>query len=348
MSSKPEIRDLDEFSKIPEGVFPYQDGEDIEVSEFWLGRYEVTIYDYSQFLEALRADPTLTEKIRHPDQPENKTSYLPEKWGQIYGAAMKGRKFLGGPVDPNCPVIGVDWWDAYAYAKWRGGRLPTEQEWEKAARGRSGSNFPWGDEIVPSNFNSGLDHEANETTEEGGVDGYKYWCPVDAIEMDESRYAIIGLAGNVSEWTATWGAHPDSPDKQVPLKRGASFATKSGFDLKARRAGETAEERNFFTGFRIAADSPDPEPLSAPVGAEPTDDSPAPSEDSEAESTPPAEPEGEMTPDAPAPETTPGTPANDDASPVMESGDSVDSPESGDATMKPEDESLPEPTEPEA
>ncbi len=281
MGSKPEIRDLDEFSKIPEGGFPYQNGEDIEVSEFWLGRYEVTIYEYSQFLSALKSNPKLAEQVRHPDQPENKASYLPEKWGQIYSAAMKGRKFLGGPIDPNCPVLGVDWWDAYAYAKWRGGRLPTEQEWEKAARGRSGSVFPWGDEIIPANFNSGLDHEANETAEEGGVDGYKYWCPVDAIEADESRYAAVGLAGNVSEWTATWDAHPDSPDKQVPLKRGASFATQSGFELTARRAGETAEERNFLTGFRIAADRPDPEPLSssAPSG-EPIEENDAPEETS--------------------------------------------------------------------
>jgi len=264
-SSKPEIRNLNEFSKVPAGLFPYQDGDEIEVEEFYIGRYEVTIADYAKFLDALRADPSLKAKVSHPKQPDNKTSYVPEKWGELYDAALKGGKFLGGPIDPNCPVVGVDWWDAHAYATWQGARLPTEQEWEKAARGRSGSLFPWGDKIVPANFNSGLDHEANETTEEGGVDGYKYWCPVDAIDADESRYAIVGLAGNVSEWTATWDAHPDSPDKQVPLKRGASFATQSGFELTARRAGETAEERNFLTGFRIASDVPDPNPLSEPV-----------------------------------------------------------------------------------
>ncbi|MCG8601963.1 MAG: formylglycine-generating enzyme family protein [Verrucomicrobiales bacterium] len=66
------------------------------------------------------------------------------------------------------------------------------------------------------------------------------------------------MAGNVSEWTATWDAHPDSPDKRVPLKRGASFATKSGFDLKSRRAADSAGERNFWTGFRIASDTANP------------------------------------------------------------------------------------------
>lgn len=263
VSSKPEVRELDEFSKIPAGAFPYQDGDEVALEEFWIGRYEVTIADYAEFLEALEQNPELAERIRHPDQPESKTSYVPERWREYHAAAMKGGRFLGGPIGPNCPVVGVDWWDAHAYAAWRGARLPTEREWEKAARGRAGNRFPWGDQIVPANFNSGLDHEADETTAEGGVDGYKYWCPVDAISADESRYAVFGLAGNVSEWTATWDAHPDDPDRRVPLKRGASFATQSGFELTARRAGESAGERNFLTGFRVAADGPAPKPITS-------------------------------------------------------------------------------------
>ncbi|MDF1825447.1 MAG: SUMF1/EgtB/PvdO family nonheme iron enzyme [Verrucomicrobiales bacterium] len=258
LGSKPEVRDLSGMSKIPEGVFPYQDGEETEVSEFWIGQYEVTISDYAAFLEDISLNPGKIRKIRHPEQPESKVTFKPEKWDEIYEKAVKGGKFYGGEIDPNSPVTGVDWWDAYAYAKWRGGRLPTEQEWEKAARGRAGSIFPWGDEMVNSNFNSGLDHEAGGAVEGGQIDGYRFWSPVDAILADESRYGVIGLAGNVSEWTGTWDSHPDSPDKQVPIKRGASFATKSGFELTARRAGESADERNFWTGFRIASDRATP------------------------------------------------------------------------------------------
>lgn len=332
--SKPEIRQLDEFSKVPGGLFPYQNGAEIEIDEFYLGRYEVTIASYARFLEALTADPSLKEKVRHPDQPENKKSYVPEKWSEAYAAAMKGGKFLGGPIDPNCPVVGVDWWDAHAYATWHGARLPTEQEWEKAARGRSGSMFPWGDNIIPANFNSGLDHEANETTEEGGVDGYKYWCPVDAIEADESRYAIVGLAGNVSEWTATWDAHPDSPDKKVPLKRGASFATQSGFELTARRAGETAEERNFLTGFRIASDVPNPEPIALPP----------PPEEEEEEKVPEKkkEPENELMIDRtidPAtglPVSSPQTPTEEPSSEEVEKNPLKETPAEGEEEMTPE------------
>ncbi|MAS94236.1 MAG: hypothetical protein CMO55_13650 [Verrucomicrobiales bacterium] len=253
LGGKPEVRELGEMSRIPDGVFPFQDGKELEVPEFWIGRYEVTIADYAKFLDAVSAKPKLFKALAHPDQPEAKKSYEPVQWGSMLRAATRGGKFLKDTIDLNCPVVGVDWWDAYAYAKWMGGRLPTEQEWEKAARGRSGSVYPWGDELVKANFNSGLDYE-NEDVEGGSVDGFEYWCPVDAIAADESRYGVIGLAGNVSEWIDTWDAHPDSPDKKVPLKRGASFGTTEGFELTSRRASSSADEQNFFTGFRIASD----------------------------------------------------------------------------------------------
>jgi len=255
LAGKPEVRELDDLARVPAGVFPFQDGKDIEVAEFWIGKYEVTIADYADFLAALAADSKLAATVRHPEQPEEKTDYTPEKWEVYYPQAMKAGRFYGGDIGPNYPVVGVDWWDANAYAAWRGARLPTEEEWEKSARGRSGSIYPWGDENVPANLNSGVDHEATDDVEVASIDGYKYWNPVDAIEADESRYGVVGLAGNVSEWTGTKLAHPDRPDKKVPLKRGASFATKSGFELTARRAAETATERNFWTGFRIASDS---------------------------------------------------------------------------------------------
>ena len=258
LGSEPNIRKLNGLTKIPSGVFPFQDGEEIELPEFWIGQYEVTIADYAEFLDDIHAHPNKIVSLRHSDQPETKLTYEPERWAEVLKDAKREGTFHGGEIDMNCPVVGVDWWDAHAYAKWRGGRLPVEQEWEKAARGRAGSKFPWGDEKVNANFNSGIDHESKDGTEAGSIDGYKYWCPVDAIAADESRYGVFGLAGNVSEWTGTWVAHPDQPDKQVPLKRGASFATTSGFELTARRAAESANEKNFLTGFRIVSEVENP------------------------------------------------------------------------------------------
>ena len=286
--SKPEARDLESFTAIPAGEFAFQDSDEVNLSEFWIGQYEVTIGEYEKFLEDLAAFPDKLEKIRHAEQPEDKTSYEPERWSEVLTAARRGGRFLGGKIDMNCPITGVDWWDANAYSTWRGGRLPTEQEWEKAARGRSGRRFPWGDEMVPENFNSGLDYDPSEVAGAGDIDGFKCWNPVDAMQDDESRYGVVDLAGNVSEWTATWGAHPESPDKRVPSKRGASFVTKSNFELIVRRYSESAEERNFFTGFRIAADKAEPEVIgsSSPSAAAPDEIGEEESEESSASGMP--------------------------------------------------------------
>ncbi len=305
LGNKPEIRELDALSKIPGGEFPYQEKKNINVNEFYIAQYEVTISQYAAFLKALSDDPGLAEKVKHPDQPEEKTSYVPEKWAALYNAASKGAKFSGSSIDPNYPVIGVDWWDAYAYARWKGGRLPTEQEWEKAARGQAGNKYPWGNDLDLSRFNSGVDKEKKGNKAPGEVDGFRYWSPVDAMNGDESRYGIRDLAGNVSEWTGSWEAHPDTPDKKVPIKRGASFTTEEGFEMTARRAADEPSDRNFWTGFRIASDTETLKPVtsaSAPAPPEPKK-KPAPK-------TKPAEPKPAPKPANPEPKSAPpATPA---------------------------------------
>jgi len=263
LPKRPVARDLAGLTKVPPGKFIYQKDKDIELPAFWMGDYEVTISEYAAFLDALIAQPSLIARVKHPDQPATKTTFLPEKWNELLEAALKGGKFLGGDIDVNCPVVGVDWWDAYAYATWAGCRLPTEEEWEKAGRGREGNRFPWGNEVNLAAFNSGADHESTETVAAGSIDGSRFWSPVDGLPSDTSRYGIVGLTGNVSEWTGSWDAHPDSPDKKVPIKRGASFATTAGFELSARRAAESPSERNFLTGFRIASDGENPQALTA-------------------------------------------------------------------------------------
>lgn len=296
MSSKPEVRDLEDFAKIPAGKFPFQNGDEVELGEYWIGRHEVTIAEYARFLADLTVHPEKQLLIRHPEQPAGKISYIPEKWDQYYRAAVKGKRFLGADIDPNCPVFGVDWWDAHAYAAWRGGRLPTEEEWEKAARGRSGSIFPWGDELEKANFNSGLDYETTDEVKAGSIDGYKHWCAVDAIMEDESRYGVIGLAGNLREWTASWKVHPEFPDRKVPLIRGASFTTSTELELTTRRAPESAEERNFLTGFRIVSGREDPQIISAsdtpaaPVNPFPDPPAPAPAPEAGTPESMPKEP----------------------------------------------------------
>jgi iron(II)-dependent oxidoreductase len=88
------------------------------------------------------------------------------------------------------PVVGVNWYDAKAYCEFRGKRLPTEAEWEKAARGPQGNLYPWGNEFDAGKANFGKNHEAT--------------LPVDAYPEGVSYYGAYNMAGNVFEWVSDW------------------------------------------------------------------------------------------------------------------------------------------------
>jgi hypothetical protein len=299
IGGRPEVKAFDTMVRVPAGACVYQNGEKMELPVFWIDEHEVTIAQYAEFLQALKDDPTLLEAVKHPNQPEKKRSHRPKDWEVIHTEAMRGGDIKGTPVDPNCPVMNVDWWDAYAYAKWKGNRLPTEQEWEKAARGAEGSIFPWGNEIDLTKFNSGADQDEKAN---GNQDGYRYWGPVDVLATDASPYGVKGMAGNVSEWTDSWDTHPQNPDLKVPIKRGASFYNKDGFELTARRPATMAEEATLWTGFRTARSE---EPL--PLGSIPPRPVPGVKTGAGPESVPAPAPDSGMTPGTPAP--APGTPA---------------------------------------
>ena len=107
---------------------------------------------------------------QHEDQPADKTSHMPDDWENLYNDCKEGGIWNQLKVDLNYPVVGVDWWDAYAYAEWRSRRLPTHEEWYVAC-------------------SSGCDPEHFAGTG---------WRPVDQTE--KTAGGIYGMAGNVSEW----------------------------------------------------------------------------------------------------------------------------------------------------
>lgn len=146
---------------VPEGKFLYgglkeetedQLGDDlpqeINLSGFYIDRYPVSNEDYQKFLKATGGGRH--GYYCHPEENRQlKKDHKPRYWGQ--------RQYRQYSSEPTDPVIFVDWYDAYAYAKWAGKRLPTEQEWEKAARGLYGRKYPWGyllnyDEIKSISF----------------------------------------------------------------------------------------------------------------------------------------------------------------------------------------------------
>ena len=212
-------RTLDDQIEIPEGEFPFGAAADpVTLPAFWIDKYEITYGQYAKFVEFLKGHPTT--EFDEPRQPRIKAQdmHKPKDWDIFYGRAVAGKPAHGIPIDLNSPVMEVDWWDAYAYAKWKGRELPTEQEWEKAARGTKGFIYPWGDEPDPKKANSNNDYHNGDPKAKGEVDGYSFWNPVDKIKGDRSQYGVVGMAGNVAEWIGTW-----DDAKKHPLVKGGSF-----------------------------------------------------------------------------------------------------------------------------
>ncbi|MCC6544401.1 MAG: formylglycine-generating enzyme family protein [Nitrospirae bacterium] len=136
----------------------------VYVDDFYMDRYEVT---NAQFLDFVL-------KVNDP--------YRPSHW-------VEREVFKKG--EDNYPVVDVDWLDADSYCKWAGKRLPTEVEWEKAARGTDGRLWPWGNE-----YDTGKANTAES--------GRKWTAAVGSYPGDVSPYGVYDMAGNVREWTSEW------------------------------------------------------------------------------------------------------------------------------------------------
>jgi CheY-like chemotaxis protein len=244
------VKDFNKLVEIPAGEFIYQDGKKMTLPTFWIDEYEVTIGQYAQFLDALKAKPT--DAYEHPDAP--KPNYHDNnKWNTLYEVAKGGGNYNGVRIDPNYPAVFVNWFDAYAYAKWKGRRLPTEEEWEKAGRGTDGRRFPWGnDPTNVSKVNTSADHTANNARAKAEKDGYNFWAPVDEMTGDKSPYGVMGMAGNVSEWTATL---THKGPVTYPVVRGGNFGS-ADIELTRRVTSLADLLPNDRVGFRTATDTP--------------------------------------------------------------------------------------------
>ncbi|MBI5137710.1 MAG: SUMF1/EgtB/PvdO family nonheme iron enzyme [Nitrospirae bacterium] len=222
--------------KIPGGPFILGDDsrhadegpmQEWSVATFYLDRLEVTNSDYHRFVMATGAEP-------------------PAHWGAHRPPAAIG----------DHPVTYVSWYDARDYCAWRGKRLPTEFEWEKAARGDEGLKFPWGDVFDATLAN----------TPQSGIG---HTTPVGRFPNGASPYGALDMAGNVWEWTDSWyrpypGNARSNPNygEVYRIVRGGSW-----FDCEFYKCGISAPtfNRGFFIpntrndtfGFRCAYARPE-------------------------------------------------------------------------------------------
>lgn len=248
---------FDEMVKVPAGEFIFQNGEKKSLPDFWISKHEVSIGMYMKFLDALEKNPTA--EYDHEKQPKGK-SHVPARWNLMKEAAIyKKVTFDGAHLELDSPIFNIDWWDAYAYAKWRGHRLPTEEEWEKAARGTDGRLYPWGNEFDQKKANTAADFSPNPTLK-GAIDGYNRWAPVDAYNSDASPFGVLQMAGNVAEWTSTWEDDPQGSGV-IPVIRGGHFSSTNPDgtpDVKVTRRVVLLlpDQSDIRLGIRTVSDTP--------------------------------------------------------------------------------------------
>ena len=164
---------------IPAGKFLYgEDNEELELPSFYIDRYEVSQAEYAQFLRYVRE--TGDHSHCNAKEPPGK-DHTPLNWGRP------------DITDPRFPVVGLDYWDVYAYAAWVGKRLPTEQEWEKAARGTEGRLYPWGEDWDDRLCNWGPSPGNSRTL-----------LPVDSMPDGQSPFGCFHMLGNAAEWTGSF------------------------------------------------------------------------------------------------------------------------------------------------
>jgi len=188
---------------------------EIPVDAFWIDQTEVTNAMFRHFV-AETGHKTEAEDKGRAEYLEIPTS----KWVWAEGANWQHPRGPGSDIQglERHPVVQVSWYDALAYCKWAGRQLPTEAEWEKAARGTDARKYPWGPEPVAWNrlnyADLNLEVKGADKKED---DRYQFTAPVGSYPEGASPYGALDMAGNVSEWTSSlWGKSQDQPDYRYP------------------------------------------------------------------------------------------------------------------------------------
>jgi len=207
-----------EWIEIPAGEFLYGKKEKQYIRKpFLIGKYPVTQAQYQRFIDA---------------NPEHPVPFIDADWARPYNWDKKKRKHLADKS--NHPVVLVSWEDAQAFCRWAGCRLPTEVEWEKAARGEDERTYPWGEDWVAGKYCNSNEAKIDGTTS------------VDEFPDGVSPYGVWDMSGNVWEWTL-------SPHEEGGyVLRGGSWYYSGDLVRSAVRYGCDPSHAYHYFGFRCS------------------------------------------------------------------------------------------------
>lgn len=207
----------------------------VKVDGFWMDRCPVTNRDFLAFVEATgyqtlcekepdlalypgasaaMKDPASVVFVKPAAPVDLRNPYL--WWQFIRGANWRSPQGPGSSIEDRMdhPVVHVSWQDVQAYAKWIGKKLPTEAEWEFAARGgHEGREFAWGEELEPQGRHLANIWQGEFPWQNLGADGFEGTSPVTSFPPND--YGLFDMIGNVWEWTVDWYSprHPDEKPK---------------------------------------------------------------------------------------------------------------------------------------
>ena len=255
--SAPDTFGAEPFAEIPGGAFTMGDAAGdanetprrVTIAPFRIDSHEVTNTEFAAFVRA----------TGHATDPEKSgEGYVwTDKWRAVAAADWRHPHGPGSSVDGHAdhPVVQVSRRDAAAYCAWRGARLPTEPEWEFAARGTDGRRYAWGN-TVPAQSGAFSARRANYGTDTccapDATDGYRTTAPVGSFPAGASPFGLHDIAGNVWEWTTS--RFPGQKNRFVI--KGGVWGNNPYCLRAAYRHGNPPDIGLDMVGFRCAADAP--------------------------------------------------------------------------------------------
>ena len=260
-----------DMARIPGGLFRMgvNDGQpeespvhQVSLPSFCMDRYQVTTAEFGRFVKAT-AYKTTAERLGWSGVFRLHAG----AWDKVNGADWRHPDGPGSTAKPDEPVIQVSWEDAAAYARWANKRLPTEAEFEYAARGGlEGKKYAWGDELRPHGKDKANLWQGTFPSKNTAADGFAERAPVGSFAPN--AYGLFDMTGNVWEWSADWfdaayygkspRYNPRGPERgQDRVIRGGSWLCSQdscqGYRVAARN--HTAPDSGLNNlGFRCARD----------------------------------------------------------------------------------------------